>query len=123
MIESVTVVTFFCVSTMTPKAVILAELRMILHQAQQRALADARDTSTFDFSLDKGIEVGKSLPPMNLRVQVALLEGAPVNDFLKLSHQAQQARRSWHLEVDCQYASKMKALVQVTKDYGCVKEF
>jgi hypothetical protein len=32
-IESVMVVTFFCVSTMTPKAVILAELRMILHQA------------------------------------------------------------------------------------------
>jgi hypothetical protein len=122
MIESVTVVTFFCVSTTTPKAVILAELRMILHQAQQRASADSLDTSTFDFSLDEGIEVGKSLPPINLRVQVALLKGALVNTFLKLSHQA-QARRSWHLEVDCQYASKMKALVQVAKDYGCVKEF
>jgi hypothetical protein len=46
-------------------------------------------------------------------VQVALLKGAPVNAFLKLSHQAQQARRSWHLEVGCQYASKMKAFVQV----------
>jgi hypothetical protein len=108
---------------MIPKAVTLAELRMILHQAQQRASADALDTSTFDFSLDEGIEVGESLLPMNLRVQVALLKGAPVNAFLKLSHQAQQARRSWHLEVDCQYASKMKALVQVAKDYGCIKEF
>jgi hypothetical protein len=60
---------------------------------------------------------------MNLHVQMALLKGAPVDAFSKLSHQAQQARRSWHLEVDCQYASKMKALVQVTKDYGCVEEF
>ncbi len=60
---------------------------------------------------------------MNLCVQVALLKGLPINAFSKLSHQAQQARRSWHLEVDSQYATKMKALIQCTKDYGCVEEF
>jgi hypothetical protein len=59
---------------------------------------------------------------MNLRVQVALLRGAQVNLFAKLSHQAQQARRSWHLEVDKQHARKMKTLIQVAKDYGCVEE-
>jgi hypothetical protein len=67
--------------------------------------------------------VGESLPPMNLCVQVALLRGAPVNAFAKLSHQEQQARRSWHLEGDSWHAPKMKTLVQVAKDYGCVEEF
>ena len=122
-IESETVVTFFRVSTLTPKSVILAELKKILLQAQQKASAESLDFSTYDFSIDDGIELGESLPPMNLRVQVALLKGAPVNAFSKLSHQAQQARRSWHLEVDSQYAKKMKGLVEVAKVYGCVKEF
>jgi len=122
-IESMTVVSIFRVSTLTPKAVLLSELRTILLQAQQRASEDTIDTSPFDFTLDEGIELGKSLPPMNLRVQVALLKGLPINAFSKLSHQAQQARRSWHLEVDSQYATKMKALIQCAKDYGCVEEF
>jgi hypothetical protein len=90
-IESEMVVTFFRVSTLTPKAVILAELRMILLQAQKRASAEDLDSSAYDFTLDEGIKLGESLPPMNLRVQVALLKGAPVNAFAKLSHQAQQA--------------------------------
>ena len=115
-IESETVVTFFRVSTLTPKAVILAELRMILLQAQKRASADDLDSSDYDFTLDEDIEPGESLPPMNLRVQVALLKGTQVNSFTKLSHQAQQARRSWHLEVDKQHARKMKTLIQVAKD-------
>jgi hypothetical protein len=121
-IESETVVTFFRVSTLTPKAVILAELRMILLQAQKRASADDLDSSDYDFTLDEDIEPGESLPPMNLRVQVALLKGTQVNSFTKLSHQAQQARRSWHLEVDKQHSRKMKTLIQVAKDYGCVEE-
>jgi hypothetical protein len=122
-IKSKTVVTFFRVSTMTPKTVIIAKLKLILLQAQQKASADSLDSSSYDFILNNGIEVGESLPPMNLRVQVALLRGAPVYAFIKLSHQAQQARRSWHLEVDSLHAPKMKTLVQVAKDYGCVEEF
>jgi hypothetical protein len=54
---------------------------------------------------------------MNLHTQVALLRGAQANTFTKLNHQAQQARRSWHLKVDRQYAQKMKTLIQVAKDY------
>jgi hypothetical protein len=116
-------VTFFRVSTMTPKSVIMAELRKILLQAQRKASANSLEYSEYDFSIDDGIEMGESLPPMNLRVQVALLKGAQVNTFSKLSHQAQQARRSWHLEVDRQHAKKMKCLIEIAKSYGCVEEF
>ena len=45
-IESETVVTFFRVSTMTPKSVLLAELKKILLETQQRASKDLLDTST-----------------------------------------------------------------------------
>ncbi len=59
---------------------------------------------------------------MNLRVQNALLRGQEVTAFNRLSHQAQQARKSWHLEVDSMHAAKMKALIQSAKIYGCVEE-
>ncbi len=78
-----TVVTFFHVSTLTPKAVILAELRMILLQAQKRASAKDLDFSAYNFTIDEGIKTGESHPPKNLRVQVALLRGAQVNSFSK----------------------------------------
>jgi hypothetical protein len=93
-IESKTVMTFFKVSTMTPKEVLLAELR---REAQKRASEDLLDTTSVDFTLDDSIELGKSLPPMNLRVQVAMLKGLSVLAFNKLSHHTQHARRSWHL--------------------------
>jgi hypothetical protein len=127
-ISSETVVTFFKVSTATPKNVILAELTKILLEAQNRSRNDYSrkdevfDLTAYDFSLDEGIEIGESLPPMNLRVQNALLRGQEVTAFNRLSHQAQQARKSWHLEVDSKYAAKMKALIQCAKTYGCVEE-
>jgi hypothetical protein len=122
-IESKTVVTFFRVSTMTPKEVLLAELRRILIEAQKQASEDLLDTTSVNFTLDDGIEFGKSLPPMNLRIQIAMLKGLLVLDFNKLSHHAQHARKSWHLEVDSKHAAKMKRLVQCAKEYGCVEEF
>jgi hypothetical protein len=60
---------------------------------------------------------------MNLCIQVAMLKGLPVNTFNQLSHYAQQAHRSWHLEVDRRYAPKMKGLIQCAEEYGCVEEF
>jgi hypothetical protein len=54
-IESETVVTFFKVFKMTPKAVTLAELWKILLEAQRRGLDNLLDTSTYDFTLDDGI--------------------------------------------------------------------
>ena len=83
-ISSETVVTFFKMSTATPKKVILAELTKILLEAQSR--------SSNDYT------------------------------FNRLSHHAQQARKSWHLEVDSRHAKKMKALIQCAKTYGCVEE-
>jgi hypothetical protein len=65
-IDSETVVTFFKVSMLTPKEVLLAELTKILHEAQKRAHDDLLDTTTYDFSLDEGIKMGVLLPPMNL---------------------------------------------------------
>jgi hypothetical protein len=108
--------------------VILAELTKILLEAQSRSRNDHTrsddvfDYTAHDFSLDEGIEMGESLPPMNLRVQAALLRGQEVTAFNKLSHHAQQARKSWHLEVDSRFAKKMKALVECAKSYGCVEE-
>ncbi len=65
----------------------------------------------------------KFLLKMNLCVQNTLLRGQEVTSFKKLSHQAQQACKSWHLEVDSQHAAKMKELKQCAKEYGCMEEF
>jgi hypothetical protein len=115
-IESERVVTFFKVSTMTPKEVILVELTKILLEAQRRASDDLLDTSIYDFFMNDGIEIGQSLLSMNLYIQVAMLKGLPVNAYNKLSYHAQQAQRSWHLDVDSKYAVKMKGLVQCAKE-------
>jgi hypothetical protein len=80
-IDSEMVVTFFKVSTMTPKEVLLAELTKILHEAQKCTQQVSLDTNTFDFTLDDGIKIGESLQPMNLCIQIAMLKGLPVNTF------------------------------------------
>ena len=127
-ISSETVVTFFKMSTATPKKVILAELIKILLETQKRIKDEAvkhdefYDMTKYDFSLDDGVEFGETLPPMNLRVQNALLRGQEVTAFNRLSHIAQLARKSWHLEVDSRHAGKMKALIQRAKTLGCVEE-
>jgi hypothetical protein len=127
-ISSEMVVTFFKMSTATPKKVLLVELARILVEAQKRCRYDLLakdkffDTSTYNFTLNEGVESGESLPPMNLRVQNALLRGQEVTVFNRLSHHAQQAQKSWHLEVDSRHAGKMKALVECAKAYGWVEE-
>jgi hypothetical protein len=127
-ISSETVVTFFKMSTATPKKVILAELTKILLETQKRIKEEGMksdefyDMTKYDFSLDDGVEFGETLPPMNLRVQNALLRGQEVTVFNRLSHIAQLARKSWHREVDSRHAKKMKALIQCPKTYGCVEE-
>jgi hypothetical protein len=127
-ISSEMVVTFFKMSTAIPKQVLLVELTRTLVEAQKRCRDDLLakdeffDISTYDLTLDKGVESRESLPPMNLRVQNALLRGQEVTVFNRLSHHAQQARKSWHLEVDSRHASKMKALVECAKAYGKVEE-
>ncbi len=122
-ISSETVVSFFKVSTATPKHVILAKLNRILLEAQRRMQDDLLNITSYDCTLDKGILDGASLPETNLCVQNTLLRGQEVTAFNKLSHRAQQARKSWHLEVNSQHGAKMKGLIQCAKEYGCVEEF
>jgi hypothetical protein len=95
---------------MTTKEVILAELIKILFKAQRRVSDDLLDTSIYKFFMDDGIEIEQSLPPMNLRVQVAMLKGLPVNTYDKLSYHAQQVQRSWHLEI----------LSRCQNTFGCI---
>ncbi len=121
-ISSETVVIFFKVSTATPKHVILAKLKTNLLEAQKRVQDDLLNITTYDFTLDKGILDGASLPEINFCVQNALLRGQEVTAFNKLSHWAQQACKSWHLEVNSQHVAKMKGVIQCAKEYGCVEE-
>jgi hypothetical protein len=101
-ISSEMVVTFFKMSTATPKHVILAKLKRILLETQKRMQNDLLNNTTYNFMLNKGILDGTSLPEINLCVQNALLRGQEVTVFNKLSHRAHQACKSWHLDVDSQ---------------------
>jgi hypothetical protein len=122
-VESKTVVTFYKVSKLTPKAVLLAELRKILLRAQARAREDDLEEELYDFAMDIDVEIVESLPAMTLRVVQAKLKGEYVSTFNKLSNWAQFVQKTWHLEVGCKYATKMKRLVQMTKEYGCFEHY
>jgi hypothetical protein len=118
-VESETVVTFYKVSKLTPKAVLLAELRKMLLMAQEWAKADNLEEELYDFYMDIDVAIGDSLPEMTLRVVQAKLKREYVSTFTKLSNRAQFACKTWHLEVASKYAMKMKGLVQMAKEYGC----
>jgi hypothetical protein len=90
---------------------------------QEKARDDNMDLEDYDFSMDIDVDIGTTLPTMNLRVQIAKLKGQEVSTFNKLSNRAQYARKSWHLEVASKYAPKMKCLIQMAKEYGCVEHF
>jgi hypothetical protein len=117
------VVTFYKVSKLTPKGVILAELKKILLMAQERAREDKLDEDLYNFTMDINVKIGESLPTMTLWVVQAKLKGEYVTTFNKLSNPAQYARKTWHLEVASKYAKKMKALVQMAKEYGCFEDY
>ncbi len=46
-----------------------------------------------------------------------------MSTFNNLSNRAQYGRKSWNLEVASKYATKMKRLIQMAKEYGCVKYY
>ena len=58
---------------------------------------------------------------MNLCVQITKLKGKEVPMFNKFSNRVQYARKSWHLKNVSKYATKMKCLIQIAKEYGCVE--
>jgi hypothetical protein len=122
-LQSKTVVTFYKVSKLTPKNVLLAVLKKILLMAQDRAREDALEEDLYDFSIDIDVAIGETLPEMTLRVVKAKLKGEYVSTFNKLNNQAQFACKTWHLEVASKYATKMKGLVQRAKEYGCFEHY
>jgi hypothetical protein len=67
-VESETVVTFYKVSKLTPKNVLLAELKKILLMAQDRAREDALEEDLYNFLMDIYVAIRETLPEMTLRV-------------------------------------------------------
>jgi hypothetical protein len=122
-VESETMVTFYKVSKLTPKDVLLAELKKILHMAQARAREEELEEDLYDFLMDMDVAIGETIPDMTLRVVQAKLKGEYVLTFNKLNNQAQFAWKTWHLEVASKYATNMKGLVQMDKDYGCFEHY
>jgi hypothetical protein len=90
-VNSETVVSFYKVSKLTPKEVLLAELRKILLAAQEKAKEDDLDPDVYDFILDLDVEETDSLPEMTLKIQTAKLKGEDVSTFNRLSNRAQFA--------------------------------
>lgn len=78
-VDSKTIVSIYKVSKLTPKEVLLAELKKILLNAQERARNDDLDFNAYDFSLDLDVESKESLPEMTLKVQTAKLKGEDVS--------------------------------------------
>jgi hypothetical protein len=122
-IDSEMVVTVFKVSTQIPKPMNLAEFKKILTSAQQMARDGYMDKENYDFTMELDVAIGETLPPMNLQIQNAKLKGQDVSTFNNLSHQAQYARKSWHLEVATKHAMKMKGLVQMAKEYRILEQY
>jgi hypothetical protein len=117
------VVTFYKVSKLTPKDVLLAELKKILHMAQARAREVDLEEDLYDFLMDMDVAIGETILDMTLRMVQAKLKGEYVSTFNKLNNQAQFTWKTWHLEVASKYATKMNGLVQMAKDYGCFEHY
>jgi hypothetical protein len=80
------------------------------------------DQEKFDFSMDMGVPIGKSLPASNLKIQNAKLRGQDVLMFNKLSNWVQFACKSWHVKVVSKYVNGMKELVEYAKESGCMSQ-
>ncbi len=46
-----------------------------------------------------------------------------MSTFNKLSIRAQYATKTWHLKFASKYAPKMKRLIQMAKEYGCIEHY
>jgi hypothetical protein len=80
------VVTFYKVSKLTPKDILLAELKKILHMAQARAREDELEEDLYDFLMDMDVAIRETIPDMTLHVVKAKLKGEYVSTFNKLNN-------------------------------------
>jgi hypothetical protein len=117
-VDSETVATLYKVSKLSPKDVLLAELKKILHMAQAKAREYDLNEDLYNILMDMDVAIGETMPDMTLRAVQAKLKGENVSTFNRLSNRAQYAQKTWHLEVAGKHATKMKGLVQMAKDYG-----
>jgi hypothetical protein len=69
-------------SKLTPKDMILAELKKILVMAQDKAREDDLDTNLYDFLMNVDVAIGETSPAMALRVQTTMLRGQDVATFI-----------------------------------------
>ncbi len=84
---SKTVVSFFKLSTETPEAVIIAEFKKILIQAQEIAAEeDDEYRFEFDWSMDLDVPLNRPIPIITLRNQVTKLQGEDLSIFSLLSY-------------------------------------
>jgi hypothetical protein len=121
-VVSKTVVSFFKLSMEMTKGVIIAEFEKISNEAREMAAKDDDDLRyKFDWSMDLDTPTGQNLSVFTLQNQVAKLWGKDVSIFNKLSYHAQNARKSYHLEVASKHAAKIKELAQYAKDAGIIK--
>ena len=95
----------------------------ILIRVQDMAKEDGLEDNLWDFSMDINVPISKILPEMLLRVLTAKLRGEDLSTFNRLNNRVQFAQKTWHSEVASKYATKMKGLVQMAKDYGIVEQF
>ena len=122
-VDSETVVSIYKVSKLTPKDVILEELKKILLMAQDKARKDGLELDRYDFLLDLDVEHLSTLLAKTLRIQAAKLRGEDVSTFNRLNNCAQYARKTWHLEVPSAHAARMTSLVEIAKTYKCVEAY
>jgi hypothetical protein len=90
-IDSETVVSIYKVSKSNPKDVLMRELEKLLHMTQEKVEEDGLERGLYNFLMDLDVPIGKTLPDMNLDVQIAKLRGQDVSTFNKLSNRAQYA--------------------------------
>jgi hypothetical protein len=75
----------------------------------------------FDWSMELDVPISCYFPDFTLQNQVTNFWGKDVSIFSKLSYRAQNACKSYHLEVTSKHIVRMKNLVQYAKDAGIVK--
>jgi hypothetical protein len=75
-----------------------------------------------DWSMDLDAPLGQFVPTTNLRTQNTKLRGKDVSIFNKLSYQAQNACKSFHLEAAPKHASQMEELVQYAKNARIIEK-
>jgi hypothetical protein len=119
-LESETILMLFNVYTLTPKKILLDELKMILSKAQ--AMAQLVDRDKFSWDRDD-LPEHSTIPDINFRSLIPRLPGQDVSHLGKLSWQVQNNRKVLHVKCDKRFSAEMRQLTQFAKEYSLVKRY